>query len=89
MADLAELFKALGDETRCRILLTLAQDERCVRDLAALVGQSTPAVSHHLRLLRWLRLVRSRKAGKHVYYQLADDHVVTILNQGMRHIEES
>ena len=86
--DLAELFKLFGDSTRIRILYVLLEKEVCVCDLAALLGMTVSAISHQLRLLKQARLVKFRRAGKTVYYSLADDHVRLILQQGMDHIEE-
>jgi ArsR family transcriptional regulator, lead/cadmium/zinc/bismuth-responsive transcriptional repressor len=85
---LANTFAVLGDPTRVRLLDALAQQELCVCELAALVGLTDSAVSHQLRLLRSLRLVRSRRAGRMVYYQLDDSHIRALLEQGRRHIEE-
>ena len=86
---LAEIFKALGDATRVRILDALAQAELCVCDLAALVGLSESAVSHQLRLLRGMRVVRARRAGRMVFYALDDDHIMGLFEQGLEHVEES
>jgi ArsR family transcriptional regulator, lead/cadmium/zinc/bismuth-responsive transcriptional repressor len=86
---LAETFKLLGDLTRVRILDGLSKSELCVCEIAALVGLSESAVSHQLRLLRGLRLVRSRRAGRMVFYSLDDDHIVTLLQQGLRHVAEA
>jgi DNA-binding transcriptional ArsR family regulator len=86
--NLAELFNALGDPTRVRILHALSHGELCVCDIAALVGQSNSAVSHQLRVLRLGRLVRNRKAGKMVYYKLDDSHVRTLIRQGLKHVGE-
>ena len=80
---LAETFRALGDPTRVRLLTALAQAELCVCDLAALAGISESATSHQLRLLRSLRLVRTRRDGRMVYYRLDDDHIVKLLAQGV------
>lgn len=85
---LAEIFKALGDPTRVRILDALSHGELCVCDLAQLVGMSQSATSHQLRLLRALRLVRSRRAGRMVFYALDDRHIVSLVKQGLRHVEE-
>jgi ArsR family transcriptional regulator, lead/cadmium/zinc/bismuth-responsive transcriptional repressor len=87
-AALADTFAVLGDPTRVRILDALAQRELCVCELAALIGLTDSAVSHQLRLLRSLRLVRSRRAGRMVYYQLDDAHIRALLEQGRKHIEE-
>src|SRR4029450_9612392 len=85
---LAELFKALGDPTRVRLLSALAAAELCVCDLATLLTLSESAVSHQLRLLRSLRLVRARRDGRMVFYHLDDDHIVRLLAQGREHAEE-
>ena len=86
--DLAELFKVFGDSTRIRILYLLFESEMCVCDMAALLNVTQSAVSHQLRILKQARLVRNRREGKTVYYYLADDHVRTIIGQGMDHIRE-
>lgn len=86
--ELAETFKVLGDVTRVRILDALAQQELCVNDLAALVGLSESAVSHQLRLLRNMRLVRSRRAGRMIFYTLDDQHITSLFQQASRHVAE-
>lgn len=86
--DLAELFKVFGDTTRIRILYVLFESEMCVCDIAELLNMTQSAISHQLRQLKQARLVRSRREGKAVYYFLADDHVRTIIGQGMEHITE-
>jgi ArsR family transcriptional regulator, lead/cadmium/zinc/bismuth-responsive transcriptional repressor len=86
---LAETFKALGDPTRLRMLTALSGAELCVCDLASLVGISESAASHQLRLLRTLRLVRSRRDGRMVHYRLDDDHIVGLLAQGLDHVSEA
>lgn len=85
---LAELFKALGDYTRVRILYALSISELCVCALAEVLDMSQSAISHQLRLLRAARLVRYRKEGKNVFYALDDDHVDNLLKQGFDHIRE-
>jgi ArsR family transcriptional regulator len=85
---LAETFKVLGDPTRVRILDVLSRSELCVSDIADLVGLSESAVSHQLRVLRGMRLVRSRRAGRLIYYALADHHIVGLVAQGLEHVEE-
>ena len=85
---LAETFKALGDETRVRILDALSRSEVCVCDLAATLALSESAVSHQLRLLRGMRLVKPRRAGRHIYYALDDHHIVKLFQQGLEHVEE-
>ena len=83
-----KLFKVFGDSTRIRILYALFEAELCVGDLALLLGMSQTAVSHQLRVLKTNKLVRARREGKVVFYALADDHVCSMLNQGLEHIEE-
>jgi ArsR family transcriptional regulator len=85
---LADTFRALGDPTRVRMLDALAQGELCVCDLAAVVGLSESAVSHQLRLLRALRLVRGERRGRQVFYALDDQHILDLVAQGRRHVEE-
>lgn len=86
METAAELFKVFGDPTRLKLLAALLGQEMCVCDLSDLLGISQSAVSHQLRLLRTSRLVKNRREGKSVFYSLDDDHVATILAQGMEHI---
>ena len=85
VAGLSELFRALADETRTRILYLLSERELCVCDLAHLLELSLPAVSHHLRLLRMMRLVRPRRDGKQVFYTLDDDHVLSLIRVAQEH----
>lgn len=86
--DLAELFKVFGDSTRVRILYTLFESERCVYDIAELLGMNQSAISHQLRVLKQARLVKYRREGKSVIYALADDHIKTIFDQGLEHVLE-
>lgn len=88
-AELAETFRTLGDPTRVRMLDALSRGELCVSDLATLVGQSESAVSHQLRLLRNLRLVKTRRAGRMMFYSLDDRHIITLFRQGRRHVQET
>ena len=88
VASIADVFKLLGDPTRVRIVDALSYGERCVSDLTALVGISESAVSHQLRLLRAARLVRVRRSGRLAYYALDDHHVVGLLHDMRKHIEE-
>ena len=87
-AALAETFKVLGDPTRVRILDALARAEVAVCDLAAMLDVTQSAVSHQLRLLRSMRLVRSRRDGRHIYYALDDDHIARLFKQGLEHVQE-
>lgn len=86
--DLAEFFKVFGDTTRIKILYVLWESEMCVCDIANLLGMGQSAVSHQLRILKQMRLVTFRREGKTVFYSLADDHIKSIIDQGMEHIEE-
>ena len=86
--DLTELFRIFGDSTRIRILYVLFEAEMCVCDIAALLGMTQSAISHQLKALKNARLVKSRRDGKTVFYSLADDHVKTIIDQGLEHILE-
>jgi len=85
---LSETFKLLGDVTRVRILDALSQQELCVCDLATLLGLRESAVSHQLRLLRGVRLVRPRRAGRMMFYSLDDQHIIDLFRQALRHVEE-
>lgn len=86
--DLANFYKIFGDVTRIKILCALLQSESCVCGLAEGIGMTQSAVSHQLRVLKQMKLVKNRRDGKTVYYSLADSHIQTILNQGMEHIRE-
>ncbi|OFZ45729.1 MAG: transcriptional regulator [Bdellovibrionales bacterium RIFOXYB1_FULL_37_110] len=86
--NLAELFKSFGDTTRIRILYSLFKEEMCVCDLCAFLGMTQSSISHQLRILKLSRLVRSRKAGKVVYYSLEDVHIKDIFKLGLIHINE-
>ena len=88
VAGLSEIFKALGDETRTRILYLLSYRELCVCDLAEVLEMSLPAISHHLRLLKAMRLVKNRRDGKMVYYSLADEHILHIIHEAQEHFTE-
>lgn len=88
LLDLAEFFKIFGDSTRIKILYVLSQSEMCVCDIANLLQMGQSAISHQLRILKQMRLVKFRRDGKAVFYSLADGHIQAILAQGMEHIEE-
>ncbi|MGH9221266.1 MAG: ArsR/SmtB family transcription factor [Vicinamibacterales bacterium] len=85
---LADTFSALGDPTRVRILDVLSHGELCVCDLAAVLGLSQSAVSHQLRLLRSIRLVKPRREGRIVFYSLDDQHIISIFKQTLQHVQE-
>ncbi len=86
--DLAEFFKVFADSTRIKILYVLLRSEMCVCDLADVLGVTQSAVSHQLRLLKQMDLVKFRRDGKTIYYSLADSHIENILSQGFEHINE-
>ena len=86
--DLAELYKVFGDSTRIKILYVLFESEMCVYDIARLLNMTQSAISHQLKVLKQSKLVRYRREGKTVFYALSDDHVRTIIDQGMEHIGE-
>ena len=88
LLDLSEFFKVFGDSTRIKILYVLSQSEMCVCDIATLLQMGQSAISHQLRVLKQMRLVKFRRDGKTVFYSLSDDHIQTILAQGMEHISE-
>lgn len=85
---LAELFKVFGDPTRIRILYCLAEQELCVQEIADNLSMTQSAISHQLRILKQMSLVKFRREGKTIYYSLADAHVATILGQGLEHVCE-
>jgi DNA-binding transcriptional ArsR family regulator len=87
-AHVAELFRAFSDTSRVRIMSALLGGQKNVGALAELVGISESAVSHHMRGLRQMRLVATRKDGKEVYYRVEDPHIIALFQQGVRHIQE-
>jgi ArsR family transcriptional regulator len=89
LTGLAEFFKLFSDKTRVGILWALSQAEMCVCDLSMLLKMKQPAVSQHLKSLRQMRIVRTRREGKIVYYALDDEHIRTVLDIGLHHIKES
>lgn len=88
MEAIAELFKGFADTTRVQILYLLARQELCVTDIAEKVEISQSAISHQLRLLKQMHLIKFRREGKNILYSLADDHVLTILEMGLEHVLE-
>ncbi len=86
--DLAEFFKVFADSTRIKILYVLLQSEMCVCDIGQILNISQSAVSHQLRMLKQMRLVKYRKEGKSTFYSLSDKHIEHILSQGIEHIAE-
>jgi len=88
LEQIAELFKGFCDPTRVRILSLLQQREQCVSEIAEAVELSQSAISHQLRLLKQMHLIKFRREGKNILYSLADDHVRTILEMGLEHVME-
>ena len=88
LKELAETFKVLGDLTRVKILYGLMKSELCVCEIMEYTGMSQSAVSHQLRILRTMRLVKYRREGRSIYYSLDDEHVNVLFNQGLEHIED-
>lgn len=88
LEQIAELFKAFGDPTRVQILSILQNSELCVNDIADAVELSQSAISHQLRILKQMHLIKFRRDGKNMLYSLADDHVLTILQTGLEHVME-
>lgn len=88
LKELADFYKVFADPTRIKILCVLLESEMCVYDLAEVLGMTQSAISHQLRVLKQMKLVKNRREGKTVYYSLADGHIQTIISQGMEHITE-
>ena len=88
ITDLSETFKVLGDVTRLKICLALSRQELCVSDVANLLGLSESAVSHQLRMMKTMRLVKHRKEGKMTFYMLDDEHIEDLIRVGVRHTSE-
>ena len=88
MYELSELFKVFADLTRIKLMYALFDAELCVQDIAEKLDMTQSAISHQLRVLKAAKLVKGRRDGKQIYYSLADDHVKTIIGQGMEHVTE-
>ena len=88
LEDIAELFKGFADPTRVHILSLLVEKELCVSDIAEAVDLSQSAISHQLRILKQMHLIKFRREGKNIWYSLADEHVKTILQMGLEHVLE-
>lgn len=88
-ADLAEVFKTLGDPTRVKIIYALLQEELCVHDIAVVLNMGQSAISHQLRYLRNMRIVKRRKEGKTVFYSLDDSHIEQIFVQTLQHVKHA
>ena len=83
---MADIFKALSDPSRLKIVLALLTREHCVCDIAAICCQTDSAISHQLRILRTLKIVKTRRAGKIIYYSIDDDHVIALINMSLHHV---
>ena len=87
-AHVAELFRAFSDTSRVRILSVIVEQEMNISALAELVGVTESAVSHHMRGLRQMKIVRARRNGKEVFYSVIDPHIIALFQQGVRHVQE-
>jgi ArsR family transcriptional regulator, lead/cadmium/zinc/bismuth-responsive transcriptional repressor len=83
---MADIFKALSDPSRLKIVLALINQEHCVCDIAVICNQTDSAISHQLRILRTLKIVKNRREGKVIYYSLDDDHVISLINMSLEHV---
>ena len=88
IADLSDMFKIFGDQTRVKILMALESGELCVCDIAAVMNMSQSAISHQLRVLKQSNIVKTRREGKVVYYSISDDHVKEIFDMAIVHVQE-
>ncbi len=86
ISQMADIFKALSDPSRLKIVLTLLNQEHCVCDIAVICSQTDSAISHQLRILRALKIVKNRRDGKIIYYSIDDDHVVSLINMSLNHV---
>lgn len=89
LLDIADFYKALSDSTRIKIINLLEKNELCVCDISSIINMTKSAVSHQLKYLREMNLIKSRKIGKEVWYTLADDHVKQVFDISLKHIEEA
>ena len=88
LGDMAEFYKVFCDYTRLKIINALLISEMCVCDIAAVVGMNQSGISHHLKMLRSARVIKSRREGKMVYYSLCDGHIDSVFSQGLTHVKE-
>ena len=86
IGQMADIFKVLSDPSRLKIVLTLLNQEHCVCDIAAICNQTESAISHQLRILRTLKIVKNRREGKIIYYSLDDDHVISLIHMSLDHV---
>ena len=84
--QMVDIFKALGDPTRLKIVLALLNQEHCVCDIAVICNQTDSAISHQLRILRTMKIVKNRRQGKIIYYSIDDDHVISLINMSLEHV---
>ncbi|MBU1342940.1 MAG: metalloregulator ArsR/SmtB family transcription factor [Proteobacteria bacterium] len=84
--QMADIFKALSDPSRLKIVLALLHQEHCVCDIAVICQQSDSAISHQLRILRTLKILKNRRDGKSIYYSIDDDHVISLINMSLKHV---
>ncbi len=86
IGQMVDIFKALGDPSRLKIVLALLNQEHCVCDIAVICGQTDSAISHQLRILRTMKIVKNRREGKIIYYSIDDDHVISLIHMSLDHI---
>jgi len=86
IGQIADIFKALSDPSRLKIVLALLNQEHCVCDIAVICNQTESAISHQLRILRALKIVKNRREGKIIYYSLDDDHVISLIHMSLKHV---
>jgi ArsR family transcriptional regulator, lead/cadmium/zinc/bismuth-responsive transcriptional repressor len=84
--QMVDIFKAMGDPTRLKIVLALLNQEHCVCDIAVICNQTDSAISHQLRILRTMKIVKNRRDGKSIYYSIDDDHVISLINMSLDHV---
>ncbi len=87
IGQMADIFKALSDPSRLKIVLALLNQEHCVCDIAVICNQTDSAISHQLRLLRTLKIVKNRREGKIIYYSIDDDHVIALIKMSLNHVQ--
>ncbi|MBC2704965.1 metalloregulator ArsR/SmtB family transcription factor [Desulfobacula sp.] len=86
IGQMVDIFKALGDPSRLKIVLALLNQEHCVCDIAVICGQTDSAISHQLRILRTMKIVKNRREGKIIYYSIDDDHVISLIHMSLNHV---
>ncbi len=86
IGQMADIFKALSDPGRLKIVLALLNEEHCVCDIAVICNQTESAISHQLRILRTLKILKNRREGKIIYYSLDDDHVISLIHMSLKHV---